>query len=207
MTPILILTRVITRSNDYQSSWLARFWVRLRLKVVTPSWIFLAKKIGFISLYIPSLVPRPVRAIRVTRQVTSHLKSPRTTGNEAGISPFQNNTDLKCRWTATSRTVTLAAAAWGGTTLTRREKQTLSFSRGDGRRIFFNFISREWVPWKRSERFWSTFIWWCHIRWGIRSIVQWNLVELFVTRKRMFVASFEPICDYVLPHFPTLHSS
>ena len=52
----------------------------------------------------PSLVPRPVRAIRVTRgglepsaigefsrqalQVTSHPKSPRTTGNEAGVHPL-----------------------------------------------------------------------------------------------------------------------
>ena len=47
-------------------------------------------------------------------------------------------TDLKFRWTATQRTVTLAAAGWGGTTLTWREKQTLSFSRGDGRRRFFS---------------------------------------------------------------------
>ena len=35
--------------------------------------------------------------------------------------------------------MTLAAAAWGGTTVTWREKQTLSFRRGDGRRRFFNF--------------------------------------------------------------------
>ena len=36
--------------------------------------------------------------------------------------------------------VTLAAAAWGGTTLTWREKQTLSFSRGDVRRLFSFFF-------------------------------------------------------------------
>ena len=43
------------------------------------------------------------------------------------------NTDLKFRWTATERTVTLAATAWGGTTSTWRKKQVeLSFSRGDG---------------------------------------------------------------------------
>ena len=46
-------------------------------------------------------------------------------------------TDLKFRWTATWRTVTWAAAAWGETTFTWREKQSLSFSRGDGRRSFF----------------------------------------------------------------------
>ena len=33
----------------------------------------------------------------------------------------------------------MAAAAWGGRTFTWREKQTLSFSRGDGRRRFSNF--------------------------------------------------------------------
>jgi len=43
-------------------------------------------------------------------------------------------TDLKVRWTATWRIVTVAA--WGGTTLTWREKQTLSFSGGDFRRLF-----------------------------------------------------------------------
>ena len=35
--------------------------------------------------------------------------------------------------------MTLATAAWGGTAFTFREKQTLSLSRGDGRRRFFNF--------------------------------------------------------------------
>ena len=34
----------------------------------------------------------------------------------------------------------MAVAAWGGTTLTWREKQTLSFSRGDGRRLFFTLL-------------------------------------------------------------------
>ena len=112
-------------------------------------------------------------------------------------------------WPHRARWRTLAAAAWGGTTLTWREKQTLSFSRGDGRRRFFNFIegSTKWVPWKRSEIFWTTFIWWCHIRWGIRSFVQWNLVESFVTRERMFVVSLSLFAIYLLPHFPTLHSS
>ena len=106
------------------------------------------------------------------------------------------------------RWLQLAAAAWGGMTLTWRGKLTLSFSRGDGRRRFFGLIegSREWVPRQRSERFWSTFIWWCHIRWGIRSLVQWNLVERFVTRKTMFVASLSLFAIYVLPHFPTFHS-
>ena len=91
----------------------------------------------------------------------------------------------------------------GRTTLTWREKQTLRFSRGDGRRRFFHFIegSREWVPWKRSERFWSTFIWWCHIRWGIRSLVQWKLVEHFVTLKRMLVASLSPFAIYLWATF------
>ena len=45
-------------------------------------------------------------------------------------------TDLKFRWTATSRTVTLAATVWGGMTSTWRETQALSFSRGDGQRLF-----------------------------------------------------------------------
>ena len=34
-----------------------------------------------------------------------------------------------------------------------------------------------------------------------------TLVERFVTRKRMFVASLSLFAIYVLPHFPTLHSS
>ena len=34
----------------------------------------------------------------------------------------------------------MAAAAWGGTTLTWREKQTLSFSRSDGRRRFLTLL-------------------------------------------------------------------
>ena len=67
---------------------------------------------------------------------------------------------------------------------------------------FFNLIegSREWVPWKRSERLWSTFIWWCHIRWGILSLVQWNLVKRFVTWKRMFVVWDLRIATF--PHAP-----
>ena len=36
--------------------------------------------------------------------------------------------------------MTLAAAAWEGTTLTWREKLTLSFGRGDGRRRFFDLL-------------------------------------------------------------------
>ena len=45
-------------------------------------------------------------------------------------------------WPHRARWRTLAAAAWGGTTLTWREKQTLSFSRGDGRRRFFSLYWR-----------------------------------------------------------------
>ena len=67
---------------------------------------------------------------------------------------------------------------------------------------FFKLIegSREWVPWKRSERLWSTFIWWCHIRLGILSLVQWNLVKRFVTWKRMFVVWDLRIATF--PHAP-----
>ena len=50
------------------------------------------------------------------------------------------NTDLKLRWTATHRTVTLASTDWGGTTSTWREKQASSFSRGDGRRLFLTLL-------------------------------------------------------------------
>ena len=53
------------------------------------------------------------------------------------MSHIRDFTDLKFRWTATWRTVTWAAAAWGEATFTWREKQSLSFSRGDGRRSFF----------------------------------------------------------------------
>ena len=69
------------------------------------------------------------------------------------------NTDLKVRWTPTQRTVTLAAPAWGGPTSTWRKKKALSSSRGDGQRLFLNLLKVwEWVPWKRSESFWSIFI-------------------------------------------------
>ena len=50
------------------------------------------------------------------------------------------NTDLKFRWTATQRTVTLAATGWGGPTSTWRKKQALSFSRGDGQRLFLTLL-------------------------------------------------------------------
>ena len=36
--------------------------------------------------------------------------------------------------------MTLVATAWGGTTSTWREKQALSFSRGDGRRLFLTLL-------------------------------------------------------------------
>ena len=54
-----------------------------------------------------------------------------------------NNTDLKSKWTATLRTVTLAATGWGGPTSTWRKKQeALSFSirRGDGQRLFLTLL-------------------------------------------------------------------
>ena len=56
------------------------------------------------------------------------------------LSVFVFITDLKFRQTATYRTVTLAATAWGGTTSTWRKKQALSFSRGDGRRLFLTLL-------------------------------------------------------------------
>ena len=96
----------------------------------------------------------------------------------------------RCSALLIKQTSHLGAGRWIRSLPGLARKKTSSFSRGDGQRLFFNFIEglREWVPWKRSERFWSTFIW-CHMRWGIRCLVQWNLGERFVTRKRMFVAS------------------
>ena len=54
-------------------------------------------------LVLPGLVPRPLRAIRVTRrglglrQVASHPKSPRTTGNKAGRTRHDNQSPERCQ--------------------------------------------------------------------------------------------------------------
>ena len=112
-------------------------------------------------------------------------------------------TDLKLRWTATYRTVTLAATAWGGTTSTWREKQALSFSRGDGRRLFLTLLKVwEWVPWKRSESFWCTFI---------IMMVSYQMRNSFPCTVKSSLAlccsklnvrgSIEPICDLRIAKF------
>ena len=92
--------------------------------------------------------------------------------------------------------MTLAATGRGGPTSTWREKQALSFSRGDGRRLFLTLLTVwEWVPWKRSESFWST---------SIIMMVPYQMRTFPCTTKSSWAfccskvnvrCSIEPICD------------
>ena len=100
----------------------------------------------------------------------------------------------KCEWIPT---VTLATTGWGGATSTWRKKQAISFSRGDGQRLFLTLLKVwEWVPWKRSESFWSTFIIMMvsyHMRNSFSCTMKssWALCCSKVIVRR----STEPICD------------
>ena len=85
--------------------------------------------------------------------------------------------------------MTLAATGRWGTTSTWRKKQALSFSRGDGQRLFLTLLKVwEWVPWKRSESFWSTFI---------IMMVSYHMRNSFSCTMK----STEPICDLLIAKF------
>ena len=90
-----------------------------------------------------------VKNAHVARVILGNLRTTTTTGSELQCtaqarlvnfvvvvsSTTSNKTDLNFRWMATS------------------------FSRGDARRLFLTLLTVwEWVPWKRSQRFWCTFI-------------------------------------------------
>ena len=109
-----------------------------------------------------------------------------------------DNTDLQFRWT-----VTLAAAAWGGTTSTWREKKALRFSRGDGRRLLLTLLKVwEWVPWKRSESLWCTIII-MMVSYQIRKSFPFKMKSSWALccSKMNVRLSIEPICDLRIAKF------
>ena len=96
------------------------------------------------------------------------------------------------------------ACGSGGTTSTWQKKQALSFSRGDGQRLFLTLL-KVWecrVPWKRSKSFWSTLIIMMgsyHMRdsFSCRMKSSWALC----CSKVNVLRSTEPICDLRIAKF------
>ena len=94
-------------------------------------------------------------------------------------SPTSNKTDLNFRWTATS------------------------FSRGDGRRLFLTLLTVwEWVNWKRSQRFWCTFII-MMVSYQMRNSFPCTMKSswVFCCSKVNVRLSIEPICDLRIAKF------